>query len=406
MSTSDSMSWGRDAFARGDLEYPRGDGVRPPATGSSARSGSLLFARMAALIVDGFVLVIPLVAVTWMLAQLFPHHGFFFTKSGTIISSTGRTTSNYKLGLPGLSVMTVLALDYFFICEALHGRTVGKRSMGLSVQSTAGGPAGVHRVAARNLLRPIDALPFFYLLGALTALISGRRRRRIGDLVGGTVVVHEEPPPQGSRASGAGVLLYPLGLTVVVMLTLFATSAGASLSSSERAIAVVRSYIQAREQGNAALACSMLTVEQQRELVALQSRSYRDASATQCPAYILQVEPNSHLLNPVLAQLLSAPLVGEATRVGPVVVRSLNPPLELVTVSEDGLLKLDVRGLQRAGYLHGCSATGRMSISECTCVWTLLRMQGMLPEGSLTSPIVDAMTQDDKHCLDGATTQA
>jgi len=41
----------------------------------------------------------------------------------------------------------------------------------------------------RNLLRPVDGLPIFYLVGGIASLVS-RRAQRLGDLVAGTVVVH------------------------------------------------------------------------------------------------------------------------------------------------------------------------------------------------------------------------
>ena len=40
----------------------------------------------------------------------------------------------------------------------------------------------------RNLLRIIDGLPVFYLLG-LIVMVSSKRKQRIGDMAAGTVVV-------------------------------------------------------------------------------------------------------------------------------------------------------------------------------------------------------------------------
>lgn len=362
----------------------------------------MLGARMAALIIDGLVLVIPLLGADWVLSLVFPHHGFFISKTGAVVADTGRISPSYTLGVAGLLVTLALSLVYFFLFETLSGQTVGKRAMGLSVRSAKGGRAGVHAVAIRTLLRILDALPVLYLIGLLSALLSGSRRRRLGDLLAGTVVTQDEGPLDSPPRLGLGLTLYPLGALAAVFTLIAVAGVGATLNQREQALALVRSYVKARERGNATLACSMLTVEQQRELVAIQGGSYQSARAARCPAFILRTEPQSHLLNPMLPQLLAAPLTGQVTPVGAVVVHSLDPPLELVAVPEDGHLKLDVRGLERLGYVHGCTLTGRLSSSQCLCIWGMLRDQGMIPEGQLTPAITNAMADDDRHCVGGA----
>jgi hypothetical protein len=47
------------------------------------------------------------------------------------------------------------------------------------------------QVVVRNLLRPVDALPLFYLLGAAVSLCNSRLQR-LGDLAAGTVVIRRE----------------------------------------------------------------------------------------------------------------------------------------------------------------------------------------------------------------------
>jgi uncharacterized RDD family membrane protein YckC len=45
-------------------------------------------------------------------------------------------------------------------------------------------------VLARTVLRIVDALPIFYIVGLITVLATGRgRRQRVGDLAAGTLVV-------------------------------------------------------------------------------------------------------------------------------------------------------------------------------------------------------------------------
>ena len=85
----------------------------------------------------------------------------------------------------GLSIFLVsLMLAYFFLCEALWGQTIGKRVMGLRVLMRDGRPATASAVSARTVLRLIEDGP----IGLVIIVLSGRRRQRLGDLLGGTIV--------------------------------------------------------------------------------------------------------------------------------------------------------------------------------------------------------------------------
>jgi uncharacterized RDD family membrane protein YckC len=77
------------------------------------------------------------------------------------------------------------------------GRTPGKRWNGLRVVRTEGQAIGFLASAARNLLRLVDFLPSFYLIGIISILATGKNQR-LGDIVAGTVVVRER---RGSTVS-------------------------------------------------------------------------------------------------------------------------------------------------------------------------------------------------------------
>src|SRR3712207_2418567 len=68
------------------------------------------------------------------------------------------------------------------------GQTVGKRVMSLRVIQQSGVRIGFYHAALRNLARPVDRLPFFYLVGGLTALLSGSHQR-LGDMLAGTIEI-------------------------------------------------------------------------------------------------------------------------------------------------------------------------------------------------------------------------
>ena len=92
------------------------------------------------------------------------------------------------------------------------GQTVGKRVMGLRVIQQSGVRIGFYHAALRNLARPVDRLPFFYLVGGLTALLSGSHQR-LGDMLAGTIVVRErrlKAPSALGGVGGEGLLADPL----------------------------------------------------------------------------------------------------------------------------------------------------------------------------------------------------
>lgn len=82
-----------------------------------------------------------------------------------------------------------ISLGYMGLAEWLwRGQTVGKRLLGLRVVDAAGLRLEPSQVIVRNLMRFVDGLPLFYLLGGIASLVS-RHRQRLGDLAAGTVVV-------------------------------------------------------------------------------------------------------------------------------------------------------------------------------------------------------------------------
>jgi len=70
------------------------------------------------------------------------------------------------------------------------GRTPGKRWTGLRVVKMGGAPIGFVASALRNVLRIVDSLPGFYLVGMLSVLFT-KNNQRLGDLAAGTIVVRE-----------------------------------------------------------------------------------------------------------------------------------------------------------------------------------------------------------------------
>jgi uncharacterized RDD family membrane protein YckC len=106
----------------------------------------------------------------------------------------------------GLGVLNVLSEDiskgllvvaYFVVSTGYHivlewfwrGQTLGKRLFKLRVADAEGLRLGFYQVVMRNLVRFVDQLPAFYLVGGAACLVN-RHAQRLGDLAAGTVVIH------------------------------------------------------------------------------------------------------------------------------------------------------------------------------------------------------------------------
>lgn len=98
---------------------------------------------------------------------------------------------------PGL-VQASLMIGYFLIsvgygmaCEwRWRGQTIGKRVLRLRVMDEEGLHLRFSQVVVRNLLRLIDIVPGFYLVGGVVCLLT-RKSQRLGDIAAGTVVIRQ-----------------------------------------------------------------------------------------------------------------------------------------------------------------------------------------------------------------------
>jgi uncharacterized RDD family membrane protein YckC len=98
----------------------------------------------------------------------------------------------------------LLQWGYFTLFEAFwNGRTPGKRVARIRVIQRSGRAIGLFESMARNLVRYVDQIPFFYAVGVIV-MFSTKQHQRLGDLAAGTLVVRdrEEEAPQWGE-SGA-----------------------------------------------------------------------------------------------------------------------------------------------------------------------------------------------------------
>jgi len=86
-------------------------------------------------------------------------------------------------------VYFIISIGYGIVLEYYwRGQTFGKRILKVRVMDEQGFNVKFSQIAIRNLLRFVDNLPLFYLVGGLAALISPKFQR-LGDLAANTVVV-------------------------------------------------------------------------------------------------------------------------------------------------------------------------------------------------------------------------
>jgi len=89
---------------------------------------------------------------------------------------------------------------YYVVFEAVSGRTIGKRLVGLRVVDKDGDSISWGQALGRNLLRVFDAFLFYFV--AAIFVWSSSRRQRLGDRAANTFVIHDRGKHwEGARAA-------------------------------------------------------------------------------------------------------------------------------------------------------------------------------------------------------------
>ena len=146
---------------------------------------------------------------------------FLFLGLGLIVSAApriagagaGTSSAAAKWIIAGAVLFYFLLYwGYYSLFEAFwNGQTPGKRLLKIRVIKDSGRQITFFEALARNLLRVIDMLPSFYLIGVITMLCN-KEQKRLGDLVAGTIVVHErsdEQPLMSHTSRTFTASLYP-----------------------------------------------------------------------------------------------------------------------------------------------------------------------------------------------------
>jgi uncharacterized RDD family membrane protein YckC len=169
--------------------------------------------RTIATIVDSLIQLAAFLAIAWLVS----------------VSGIGENGAAVIL----LVALFLLVWGYFIVLEGLWGgRTPGKAAARIRVVRADGRPVTWTQVTVRNLLRIVDFLPFYYIVGGLLVVLT-RRSQRLGDLAAGTVVVRDRP------ARSPAVL--PISPDAAAAARTLDTS-----SMSAREFALIRSFLERR----------------------------------------------------------------------------------------------------------------------------------------------------------------
>ena len=113
----------------------------------------------------------------------------------TILSPVRAAIPDFGTAI-GMVAAFVIGIGYYMAFEWLwQGRTLGKKLLRLQVMDEQGLRLHFSQVAIRNILRFVDQLPAFYLVGGLFSLF-GSRGQRLGDIAANTIVVHHPRIPE------------------------------------------------------------------------------------------------------------------------------------------------------------------------------------------------------------------
>jgi uncharacterized RDD family membrane protein YckC len=108
--------------------------------------------------------------------------------AGTILGLLGVVSVDLAAGFTILAYF-LISIGYGVVLEWYwRGQTLGKRLLRLQVVDEEGLRIRFSQIAIRNLLRFVDMLPGYYLVGGVACLVS-RRAQRLGDFAASTVVV-------------------------------------------------------------------------------------------------------------------------------------------------------------------------------------------------------------------------
>ncbi|TYR75981.1 RDD family protein [Rossellomorea vietnamensis] len=180
-----------------DIKTPEYVSLQFQAAGLGSRAAAFLIDQLLLAIIN-FAVIIGLV----LFMDLQSSYIYFFEESPISSGAIAIT----------VIVLFVINWGYFFAYEFFSGgKTLGKSIIGIRVIQDNGQSITLLSSFIRNLLRIIDMLPFYYIVGMLMIFFHGKHKR-LGDLTAGTVVVHERKK-KSKRKTGIEKVIASRGLS-------------------------------------------------------------------------------------------------------------------------------------------------------------------------------------------------
>ena len=139
--------------------------------------------RLIAYIIDSIIVGIPATIIYLVITAVLSSNALFFAAWGSL------------LVLPFL--LGILQLFYFMILDTAWGGTIGKRVMGLQVQTVNGSKVPIDKSFIRNISKIYGLFLFLdWLIAVVTA--GADKRQKYTDRIAGTTVVQARQAFAGS----------------------------------------------------------------------------------------------------------------------------------------------------------------------------------------------------------------
>jgi uncharacterized RDD family membrane protein YckC len=146
-----------------------------------------LGSRFLAVCIDQLAQIAVLVALGWGLVLWASH---YHVAKHAAASADTKTVEALAVAILVAVVFTIL-FGYFIIFEGLwNGQTPGKKLLGIRVVRDGGYPIDMGASLVRNLIRVGEFIFGYYLLSAISTIVSPENKR-LGDIAAGTIVVRD-----------------------------------------------------------------------------------------------------------------------------------------------------------------------------------------------------------------------
>lgn len=159
-----------------------------------------LGSRFLAVLVDLIIQLILVSLIFWGIVAIAAHA----PKTPALSSSEERAALSLGYAIL-ICIVFLIFFGYFIAFEAAwNGQTPGKRMLGIRVVRDGGYPLDFMNALIRNLIRTLEFGVGFYLMGAISSLLSVENKR-LGDYAAGTIVVRDSHSALPELPVAAGV---------------------------------------------------------------------------------------------------------------------------------------------------------------------------------------------------------